>query len=101
MYYRSVNSIFDRIGHSTHEDTILKLLSSKCLPAVCYGLDACPVSSSDKHSFEFMFTRTLMRLFRTGSMDILAECKARFGVRDFVEYINASKRNFLMRYCAM
>lgn len=98
-YYRTVNSIFEKLSRKTHEDVILRLIVSKCLPIICYGLDACPLGKSDIHSLEFMFTRTLMKLFMTNSMSVVKECCMQFAVKSIKERICTIKCNFLRRYC--
>jgi len=40
-FYRSVNSIFGKLGRTASEEVILHLVHSKCLPALLYGLEVC------------------------------------------------------------
>ena len=96
-YYRSFNSIFGKVSHAS-EDVILKLIQSKCLPVILFGLDACPVNSSDRHSFDFLLTRSLMKIFKTGSNIIVTECRTAFNVKLLSEYIIERKKSFLYRY---
>jgi len=42
--YRSANAIFGKIGRIDTEEETLKLISSKCIPALIYGLEACLIS---------------------------------------------------------
>ena len=63
------------------EDTILHLISTKCMSILLYGLDVCPVTVVDTRSLDFIQTRLLMKLFKTavgGSLDIICECGAMF-----------------------
>jgi len=49
QYYRSTakfNAIFGKVGRIASEDVIIELLKAKCLPALYYGLEACPVNKS-------------------------------------------------------
>jgi len=41
-FYRSANEIFGKIGRLASENVTLQLIQSKCIPALLYGLDACP-----------------------------------------------------------
>jgi len=50
-----------------------RLLRSKCLPSLLYCVEACHLFERDKHSFDFSLTRIFMKLFRTGSVDIVTE----------------------------
>jgi hypothetical protein len=88
--YRSFN-IYGKVGNSASESVVLQLLQSKCMPALLYRLEACPVNSADKSSVEFAHTRLLIKLFRTGSNVIISECKTAFGLRSVTEYINSRK----------
>jgi len=40
---------------SAPEDVILELVHSKCLSALLYGLEACPLRKSDITSLDFVF----------------------------------------------
>jgi len=97
-YYRSFNSVFGKVGRHASEEVILKLIQSKCLPVILFGLDACPLNSSDKHSFDFLLTRSLMKLFNTGSNVIVTECRKAFNVKLLSESIIDRKKSFLCRY---
>ena len=46
-----------------------------------YGLEPCPLNSSDKRSLEFVFTRSFMKLFNTVNNDIIKECCALFNLK--------------------
>jgi hypothetical protein len=46
-FYRSVNSIFNKIGQCSSPRVILSFLSSYCLPALMYGMEVVPISIQD------------------------------------------------------
>ena len=79
-FYRSVNAIFGRIGRQSSEEVVLQLMSSKCLPILLYGLEACPLTKSDLNSLDFVVNRFLMKLFKTVNLEIIAECRIFFNV---------------------
>ena len=79
-FYRSLNAIFGRIGRQSSEEVVLQLMSSKCLPILLYGLEACPLNKSDLNSLDFAVNRFLMKLFNTINVDIIAECRSLFNV---------------------
>ena len=60
------------------EDVILELIRSKCLPALLYGLKACPLRKSDISSLYFVVNRFFMKLFQTNNIDIVNYCRAQF-----------------------
>jgi len=63
-----------------------------CMPILLYGLDACPVNVADKRSLDFVQTRLLMKMFNTGSVDIVHECCAMFDNRTVSSLIVSRKR---------
>ena len=40
-FYRGANSIFVKVGRISSEEITLQLISSKCMPILLYGLEAC------------------------------------------------------------
>ena len=78
-FYRSANSIFGKIGRIASEETTLQLIRSKCIPALLYGLEACPMNKSDLWSLDFVVDRLLMKLFKTANIQIVRECQKNFG----------------------
>jgi len=80
-FYRSVNSIFCKVGRAASEEVVLQLVNSKCLPVLLYGLEACPLNKSDKHSLDFAVTRFLMKLFSTANIEIINECRICFNFK--------------------
>jgi len=46
--------------------------------ALLYGVEACPRFERDKHSFDFSLTHIFMKLFQTGSVDMVTECQKIF-----------------------
>ena len=60
----------EKIGSQAPEDVILELIRSKCLPALLYGLKACPLRKSDISSLDFVVNRFFMKLFQTNNIDI-------------------------------
>jgi hypothetical protein len=73
-FYMAFNAIFGKVGRTASEDVILSLIASKCLPAMFYGLEACPLNSTQLNSLEFALTSVLMKVFATRSKDIIDEC---------------------------
>jgi len=98
-YYRSFNAVFGKIGRHASEEVTLKLIQTKCLPVILYGLDACPVNAADKHSLNFLMTRSLMKLFQTGSIVVIEECRRMFNVKQLSELVLQRKTSFLSKYC--
>ena len=77
--YRALNAIFGKVGRFASAEVVLELVSKKCWPILLYGLEACPLTVSDKHSLDFLATRFLMKLFETSNIDIINDCICYFG----------------------
>ena len=58
-----------------HNDVILHLTNSKCLPVLLYGLEVCPLTKADMQSLNFCVNRILMKLFVTNNISIVDECR--------------------------
>ena len=67
-----MNGIFGKVLRIATEDTVLYLIATKCIPILLYSLDV--VTVADNRSFDFVQTRLLMKLFKTGSIDAIDEC---------------------------
>jgi len=79
LFWRTANAIFGKIGRIAPEEATLELISSKCIPVLIYGLEACPLLKSDFSSLDFVVNRFFMKLFRTNSIDIVKQCQYHFG----------------------
>jgi len=99
-FYRTPNSIFGKIGRSASEETTLQLIQSKCIPALLYGLEACPTNKSDLRSLDFVLDRFFMKLFRTSNVAIVRQCQELFGFQ--LRSITLCKRvdKFVRKYYA-
>ena len=65
--------MFSKVGRLASEEVVLDLIRNKCLPVLLYGVEACPMLVRDKRSLEFTVTRSLMKLFQTGS-ETVSDC---------------------------
>ena len=97
-FFRAFNSIFSKVGGFASEEVVLSLLRSKCLPCLLYGVEACPFVKRDKHSFDFSLTRLFMKLFRTGSPTVVAECQMQFNFLPLRYQIDYRTARFLFDY---
>ena len=58
----------------TSENTVIELLTAKCLPSLYYGLEACPINKSQIRSLEFVVNSLFKKIFSTKSYDVANEC---------------------------
>jgi len=54
---------------------VLELITTKCLPCLMYGLDACYLSKSQLNSLDFVVNRLFMKLFQTNNIDNVRYCQ--------------------------
>ena len=80
---------FGKIGRPASDETTLQLIRSKCIPALLYGLKACPTNKSDLRSLDFVLDRFFMNLFRTSNVATVRQCQELFSV--------TSTRHFFMQ----
>ena len=76
-FYRAANAVFAKIGRVASGDVTLQLIKVKCLPALLYGLEACPLTKSGLQSLDFV--RFFMKLFTTKNNEIVKYCQEYFG----------------------
>jgi len=98
LFFTSLNSIFSKIGRQASEDVVLNLIRSKCLPSLLYCVEACPLFEHDKHSFYFSLTRIFMKLFRTGSLDMVTECQNMFNFLPLKYQVDIRTASFMLRF---
>ena len=42
-FHRSLNAVYGRVGRYASEEVVIKIVTSKCLPILLYGTEACPL----------------------------------------------------------
>jgi len=47
------------------ENVILELISTKCMPALLYGVEACPLHKADVSSLDFVVNRFFHEVVQT------------------------------------
>ena len=63
-----------------------------------WSLQACPVNKTQLRSLEFTLNRVLIKVFRTTSMDVIAECRHWFGLLEMETLIAKRKQRFMAKY---
>jgi len=66
----------EKLAVCASEEVVLNLLNTKCMSAMLYGTEACPVMSRHKHSLDFAVNRVFM--MHTGSKQTVEECQKYF-----------------------
>ena len=99
-FYRAFNSIYGKVGRSASEEVTLSLIKAKCIPCLIYGLDACPITSTEANSLNFAVKRTLFKIFRTTSNDIVTNCQLYFNFPDVNVILKDRQSKFLTKFSA-
>jgi len=73
QYYKAFNAVLSKVGRLASDEVVLDLIRNRCLPVLSYGVEACPMLVQDKRSLEFTVTRSLMKLFQTGSATVVSD----------------------------
>ena len=69
---------FRKLLNSASEEVILELVRAKCIPILLYGLECFQLGKADLPSLDFSFNRLCMKLFKTGSIDVVNDCLSCF-----------------------
>lgn len=75
-------------------------IRAKCMPVLLYATEVCPMLSRDKQSMEFTLTRLFMKIFRTGSPDVVKECQINFNFLPVKHQLNTRTARFLQKFNA-
>jgi len=89
---------FGKVGGRAPEDVILDLIRSKCLPALLYGLEACPLRKYDISSLDFVVNRFFMKSFQTNNIDIVNYCRAQFEFDLPSTVVDKRSKKFVAKY---
>ena len=100
LFFRAFNAVFSKVGRFASEPVILSLISTKCMPILLYATDVCPLLSRQKNSLEFTVTRIFMRLFHTGSADVVRQCQANFGFLSVYNQLCVRTARVLQKFTA-
>ena len=100
-FFRAFNAIFSKTCRCTSEPVILSLLRSKCMPILLYAVEAYPLLARQIQSIVFTLTRTLMKLFRTGSSSTINKCEVNFGFLPTKSQILIRTASFLPKFIAL
>jgi len=64
------------VGRIASEETVLE---TKCIPALMFGMEACPLKKRDINSLDFVVNRLFMKLLKTSDINIVRTCQHMFG----------------------
>jgi len=76
----------------------LRQIYAKCLPVLLYSTEACRILVRDKRSPEFTVNRSMMKLFRTCSANIVQDCLKFFRLLPIGNVIDIRTARFLENF---
>ena len=97
-FYRSFNAIMCRAGSCASLEVLFTLMRSKCVPALLYGIEACPVNTKETRSLEYPITCAFFKIPNSSSSDLVNEYRLAFGFRQFSHVIADKKKCFNLKY---
>jgi len=68
------------------------------MPILLYGLDACPVSSRQLRSLNYVVVLCARNVFNTNSSEMAAECTKMLGISDIAETVAMRRDRFINRF---
>jgi len=92
------NAIFGKEGLVASVDVVVKLLKTKCIPKLLYGLDACPVSSHQFRSLNHVVVSCARKICNVNTSEIAVVCIKMCGVNDIADAVATCKDEFIKRY---
>ena len=95
--YRAFNAVFGKVGRTASpDDVVLQLVKSKCLPALCYGVDVCPVNKSQTASLQYVVDNCFRKIFDVKSTETVRLCMSEFKWLTMCDMIDIKKRIFFL-----
>jgi len=79
-----------KVGRVVSEEIVIQFISSKCMPILLYGVEACALTKADIIQLDFVLNRFLMKLFKTNNVQIIMACRENFSFR-LPSELNASR----------
>ena len=67
------------------------------MPVLLYGLEACPINSSDYTLLDHPVAMAFMKVFKTSSVTVVNECQEAFGFDTLRRQIIKRNINFLVK----
>jgi len=69
-------------------------VKSKCLPALCYGVEVCPVNKSQTASIQYVVDNCFCEIFDIKSTEIVQLCMNEFKWLTMCDMTDIKKGNF-------
>ena len=97
-FFRSTNAIFGKVGRIASEEVVLQLVQTKCLPVLLYATEVCFIPRHTLSSLDFVFTRFLMKLFKSNQITTINDCILFFNLKTPSQLIESRLRSFSSKF---
>jgi hypothetical protein len=74
-FFQAANGIFGKIGLRASHNLILSLIDTFCIPVLLYGLEAMPLSKSERNSIDFTYSTAFFKIFNVKEKPVLKLCQ--------------------------
>ena len=92
------NILFGKLLNLASEEVILELIRAKCTSILLYGLECFQLGKADLQSLDFIFNRLCMKLFKTGSINVVKDCLSCFAINLPRCICKKRQDKFILRY---
>ena len=79
-------------------EVLFSLVRSKCVPAIIYGIEACPVNTRETRTLEYPVTCAFFKLRKPSSSDLVNDRRLAFGFGRSSDVIADKKQFFNTKY---
>ena len=93
-FFRSLNSLFGKLGSSPHIGITLFLVSTNCNPILFYGLEAMRLSKANYSSLCYPYNSAYMKLFSTFDKNTITLCQFYSGELPLSYAVDVQTLNF-------
>ena len=94
-FYKSTNAILGKLGSPPPIDVVLKLVMSKCLPMLLYGVSASESQSKEMSKSTFAFNSIFFKLFGVKTKNEIAFIQHHCHILDYPRLQNYHRITFL------
>jgi len=99
--YRAFNAIFGKVGRAASAEVMIQLFNSKCLSILYYGIDVCPLTSTQINSLQFVVNSCYKKFFMINSNDDIKYRQDVFGCLPVADIVKRRTTSFSNEYWAV
>jgi len=94
IVYRSLNSIFGKVGRSASEYVMVERLKTKCVPVLLYGLEVCSPTKAQIMSMDYAISSCYRKIFNVKSNENVRLCMDMFNRVDVNTMLTKRRQKF-------